>query len=356
MDSQQTTRTGEPLTIGWDEPKGVIGLSFKIFFLRLITLGIYHFWGKTRVRKVLWNAVHVNNQPLEYTGTGKELFLGFLATVFLVFLPLILVLVGAAILFGENNPMTIVVFLAVYIFFFYLIGVAIYKARRYRLSRTRWRGIRGTMTGSPWAFSWTYFWTALVVPLTLGWAYPWRQVKLYKALTDETRFGDRNFAFDGNSKPLMKAFAVLWLGGLVFYAALGGIGYYAAMQGPAAGPEIVFMVIPVVVIFVILFIIASAWYTATAANYMTSRTTFDNARFSLSATAGSLIGLILMNMLILIISFGIAMPVIQVRVVRYFISRLDTEGTVDFATITQAQDRMDRTGEGLAEAFDVDMF
>mgnify|MGYP001275833799 CR=1 FL=1 len=355
MDSHQTT-SGESVEIGWEEPKGVIGLSFKIFFLRLITLGIYHFWGKTRVRRVLWQAVRLNGQPFEYTGTGKELFLGFLIAVFLIFAPLILIIIGAALLLDQESPLFLVVMLLIYVFFFYLTGVAIYRARRYRLSRTRWRGIRGTMTGSPWAFAWTHFWTALMLPISLGWAFPWRRVKLNKLLTEQTRFGDRNFEFNGTTRPLYKPFAVLWIGAVVFYGAFGGIGAYVASQGGSGASWIALLIIPLVFLFIIAFLLVSIWYAVKEMNYFTACTRFDQTGFRLQATTGSLIGLALMNILILIISLGIAMPVIQVRVVRYFISRLDAVGSVDFAAIAQATDKMDKTGEGLAEAFDIDMF
>ena len=51
--------------------------------LRVLTLGIYHFWAKTEVRKRIWSAIRINDEPLTYTGRGMELFLGFLI-VFLV--------------------------------------------------------------------------------------------------------------------------------------------------------------------------------------------------------------------------------------------------------------------------------
>ena len=46
-----------------------------------------------------------------------------------------------------------------YLLFFLVVGNAMYRAQRYRLSRTEWRGIRGGLVGSPGAYGWTYFWT-----------------------------------------------------------------------------------------------------------------------------------------------------------------------------------------------------
>ncbi|RFA27198.1 hypothetical protein CAI21_15230 [Alkalilimnicola ehrlichii] len=45
--------------------------------LKVITLGIYHFWAVTRVRRYLWAQTSFDGERFEYTGTGRQLFLGF---------------------------------------------------------------------------------------------------------------------------------------------------------------------------------------------------------------------------------------------------------------------------------------
>ena len=42
--------------------------------LTIITLSIYRFWAKTRVRQYLWDQTSLDGDRLEYSGTGKELF------------------------------------------------------------------------------------------------------------------------------------------------------------------------------------------------------------------------------------------------------------------------------------------
>ena len=65
--------------ISWVHPPGgFLGLSVLNGLLRILTLGVYHFWGKTEVRQRMWSAVRIDNEPLEYRGTGGELFRGFL--------------------------------------------------------------------------------------------------------------------------------------------------------------------------------------------------------------------------------------------------------------------------------------
>jgi len=74
---------GEPLELSWHNAQGnILGLALFNFALRVATLGIYHFWGKTEVRKRIWAASRLQGEPLEYTGTGWELFLGFVIVFF----------------------------------------------------------------------------------------------------------------------------------------------------------------------------------------------------------------------------------------------------------------------------------
>ncbi len=62
--------TGNPVEIGT-----IVGVNFV---LNLVTLGFYRFWAKTRVRRYLWSRISLYGDRLEYTGLGKELFIGFL--------------------------------------------------------------------------------------------------------------------------------------------------------------------------------------------------------------------------------------------------------------------------------------
>ena len=50
--------------------------------LTLLTLGLYRFWAKTRLRRFLWVHATIDDDRLEYAGTGNELLLGFLIVLF----------------------------------------------------------------------------------------------------------------------------------------------------------------------------------------------------------------------------------------------------------------------------------
>ena len=98
---------GEPIDVTWrGSPWSLTGLSFLNFLLSVVTLGIYSFWGKTEVRKRIWSSVRLNGEPLVYTGTGKELFLGFLIIFGVFLLPAFAILVALQLMLGDAHPIS----------------------------------------------------------------------------------------------------------------------------------------------------------------------------------------------------------------------------------------------------------
>jgi uncharacterized membrane protein YjgN (DUF898 family) len=358
----------EPLALAWKQQSGLIGLSIVNFILRVLTLGIYHFWGKTEVRRRIWSAVRLNGEPLEYTGTGKELFIGFLVVLLCVFLPLLLAGGALVYVFGPQSRLLPAFQLLAYVVFFFLIGVAIHRALRYRLARTRWRGIRGRLEGSSLRFAWTYFWTALLIPFTLGWIMPWRATKLQSLLNNDMRFGNRPFRFMARSGPLYGRFAVAWMGTIVLVVAAGvgvALSMYllgvdpqpAAVAGPpSVDPKAVVAIVPVMVVSYLLFALIIAWYQAAVFNHFAAHTSYEGATFRGNLTAWSMIWLVISNLLIVSITFGLLAPAAQARAVRYMVERLSIDGAVPLAEITQRAEDPIRRGEGLAQVFDVDAF
>ena len=118
----------------------------------------------------------------------------------------------ASVIFQNQVWRWVVTTLATYVVIFLLTGIVVYRARRYRLTRTEWRGIRGGMSGSSSTFSWLWMWSGLLVPVTVGWILPWRANRLQAHLGGETTFGNRKFSHSGSSTPLYLPFAMLWIG------------------------------------------------------------------------------------------------------------------------------------------------
>ena len=352
--------------IGWVHPPGgFAGLSLLNGVLRILTLGVYHFWGKTEVRQRIWSAVRIDGEPLEYRGTGGELFRGFLIVFFLILLPMGLASFTSSLFLKPTGQGFFT--LAFWGLLLLLSGIGIHRARRYRLSRTRWRGIRGGLSGRSRGFAWTYLWTMLLVPVTLGWILPWRAVRLQKALFQETRFGDNAFTFTGVAGPLYKRFWLVWFSAFVLiiaasvaiFAIIGfsmpsSAGDTPAMPHLSAGK--IAAVVAIVLGALLIYAMIRAWYSSRMLNYFAAHTRLQGAGFTLRATAPTLVWLAASNYLIRIFSLGFLSAVTEARSMRYIVDRLSCDGAIALNRIAQNPDALLKRGEGLAEAFDVDAF
>src|SRR5215472_4442948 len=132
--------------------------------LELVTAGFYRFWLVTDIRRHLWSNTVIDGDAVEYTGRGRELLIGFLfamAILVPIYLAYFLVTVEAE-RFKEFASFPLILG-------FYAFGqFAIYRARRYRLTRTVWRGVRFRMDGSGWAYAWRAVPWGFFVFVTLG--------------------------------------------------------------------------------------------------------------------------------------------------------------------------------------------
>src|SRR5882724_10485578 len=160
----------------------------------VVTLGIYRFWLATDVRRFLWSHTEIAGDGLEYIGTARELLLGFLIAVALL-VPVNVMFFLAAFsrgLLGQVSGVLALVVLALFGQF------AVYRARRYRLTRTLYRGIRFHQTGSGWRYAvCALFWWAMIA-VTLGLAYPFAQASLERFKMRNTYYGDLQGHFVGS--------------------------------------------------------------------------------------------------------------------------------------------------------------
>jgi uncharacterized membrane protein YjgN (DUF898 family) len=201
-------------------------------------------------------------------------------------------------------------------------------------------------------------------------------LELQQRLIRDMRFGDASFGFKGRAGPLYPTYAVCWFATLIMlftliaFSAFGlwtlygaGLGEFLADMSEIGKQDqhslLVALMIAVVLGLVGYYLLGGiiwSFYQAREMRLFWSYTTIHNARFRLNATAGSLIRLWVGNLALLVFTLGIGIPFIAQRNARYICDRLTIDGTVDLEAIMQSQAPIDRRGEGLAEAFDIDVF
>lgn len=185
----------------------LLGLLVRGFLLQVVTLGIYRFWFITEVRRYYWAHSFVGPEDVTYTGRGMELLKGFLIAL------AILVPIQAAsffVLLGVPQA-EFVVSATVFVLYLLLGQFAVYAGRRYRLTRTSFRGLRLRMTGSAWAYAFRAFGLWLIVIATLGLALPWAATAMERLKMRATWYGDAQGDFVGTAGDLFRRGILIWL-------------------------------------------------------------------------------------------------------------------------------------------------
>lgn len=293
---------------------GRAGPIFRIWLVNLllsiITLGIYSFWGKTRIRHYIIGSFALQGDRFEYTGTGKELFLGFLTA-----FPILLLLYLPSVIWEpEQHPLVNLMFIP----FVYLIFVAIYAALRYRFSRTTWRGVRGRLTGSAFAYGGRRLLWSVINLITLGITIPVADIALYRYIITHSHFGSAGAVYDGKAAPLMNIHLLTLI-----------------------------LMLPS-------FTISRFWYKAALIRHQYNHTTIDNLRLCATHSGGGLCTLTLTNMLLYICTLGLAKALIIQRTMRYYGEHIFVLSDINTAHIRQSEEELGRLGEGLDGAFGLD--
>ncbi|MFL6795967.1 MAG: DUF898 family protein [Xanthobacteraceae bacterium] len=196
--------------------------------LLMFTLGIYRFWLTTDVRRYLWANTEVAGESLEYTGTPAELLLGFLIAI-AILAPLnvgFFLFTFSAGTIGQITGLLSPVLLL-------LLGqYAIYRARRYRLTHTIYRGVRFHQSGSAWRYAICAGWWWSLTIITLGLAYPFARASLERFKMRNTFFGNLPGRFEGTGGQLLGRGILLWLLAVVpvvlgIFATLGAVDWDA---------------------------------------------------------------------------------------------------------------------------------
>ena len=302
----------------------LLGIFLVNALLTVLSMGIYSFWARTRLRQFYYGATELDGDRFAYHGTGGELLVGallsgcVLAFVAMVF-GLLMVATGAAGASGGPGSAQFLVIFGYMLTLVTLVAIAINGARRYRLSRSSWRGIRFTFRGRWQDYLQLMLTGNLLSVVTLGFYGPFYRNKSRAFLANHSQFGSLPFGYDGDGKDLF----VQYLKALLLTIPTLGLCW--------------------------------VWYVAFRQRYFWSHTTLGPVRFRSTMTGGRLLGLSLTNVLLALLTLGIGIPWAVTRTMRYSFDTLALEGDIDWKGVEQQAQLASATGEGLAQGLDVDI-
>jgi uncharacterized membrane protein YjgN (DUF898 family) len=293
----------------------LFGIHVVNVLFTVLTLGVYYFWGKTRIRRYLFGESAFERDRFAYHGTPQELLLGF-AKAFVVFFVPIVVLTVVRDVLDVGPTIKGAAALSISVLFLMFLPVAMVGARRYRLSRTSWRGIRFSFRGPAFEFVKIFVKGTFLTGLTFGLYYPFFVTRRQAFMIGHSYFGNERFDFDGRGRELFGPFLLSIL-----------------LTLPTLG-------------------LCWVWFLARKRRFFWDHTTFGAARFGSAVTGGALLGLWAVNAILLVCTIGLAWPWVRVRNIDFAFRYLALDGPLDLDRIRQQAQQASATGEGLAGFLD----
>jgi uncharacterized membrane protein YjgN (DUF898 family) len=300
---------------------GTGGTLFGIYvvnvLLTIVTFGIYRFWGRVKVRRFMMSQTSFEGDRLAYHGSGRELLNGCFKAGLLFGIPLaaLQTVDGLA---GDRMIHAVIRFLSSVVVLIF-IPMAMVGARRYRLSRTSWRGIRFSFRGRAKDFIRIFTRGSLLSTLTLSLYYPFFQVRKQHFMVSHSYFGRRPFRFEGRGRDLFGTYVVT----LLLLLPTLGLSWF--------------------------------WFSAKKTRYCWEHTFFETARFRCSLAGRQLMTFTLTNWLFLVVTLGLAWPWVLVRNTRFVFSYLSIDGPLDVDGIVQEPQVATATGDALSSILGTDV-
>ena len=364
--------------------------------LTIVTLGIYRFWATTRERQYLWGQTDFIDERLEWTGSGLELFIGFIMAVVLILIPFFLIQFAtqALVLRGYTSWAGLLT-LAMFGFLMYMIGIARFRALRYRLSRTYWHGIRGGSNDQGFGYGWSYIWKTIVGYLALGLLVPWSMMELWNERWNKMSFGPHKIDATANFGDTFKRYLLFYLAPIIFIIVAVVIGIMVGATGSVGGAAVI-GVLSIFIFYGVLGAVALAFYAKffrVAVEGMSlhkldfafpARTKDwfmlflgDTGLYLLAALPVALIlsvtgllnsfefpqpgestaafesSIVIIIVALSVLPFAMIGPFIRYRHWKFFVTHMEAFGEVNLDELTQSDTVVAKHGEGLLDAFDV---
>lgn len=284
--------------------------------LCILTLSLYYPWAKEKSLKYLYNKSTFEGTPFLFTGTGKEMFKGYIRA-----LAILVALYGVT-AFLMLNDMIGLALLIMYGGILALLPLAIHGSYRYRMAKTSWSSIRFGYTGDRGELVAKFFKGMFLTIITFGIYGAWFAMDLRRYIVSNIKIGNARFVYTGSGSD---------------YFSLNLKGYFLTV--------------------LTLGIYAFWWQKEQFeffVNNLRAEQESDAVFFQSKATGGGFAGLMIVNFLILVFTLGLGFPFVVIRNLEFVMKNIQINGYYSFESLQQAQgDYSDATGEDMADMLDI---
>lgn len=295
-------------------------LMLKNLFLTVITLGIYMPWARTNNRKFFWSNTSFKDDRFSYTGTGEELFKGFVKLFAIIFCGVIVVQIILAFFPAKAQVLSGLLMLPIYIYIFSLAG---YSGLKYRALRTLWRQIRFDVFRTKELtreFLYLYIKGSIFSGLTFGLYLPYFTMAKNDFLINKASYGNGvKFSFDGVGSD---------------YFSICIKGFFLS---------------------VITFGIYTPWYFIARMKYRLNHTHVDKATFDIEVPGSDFFIYSVVGYIFTTMTLGLASPWVINRIFKLFIDNISLNGALDLTSATLVEQSESAFGDDVATSYDIDL-
>ena len=297
----------------------LFGIIIVNWLLSVLTLGFYYPWAKAKQLKYLYGSTSLNADRFAFTGTGKEMFKGFIKAI------LIFVVIYGATFFCIQIGKPFVGILILYAGILALLPFAIHGSYKYRMSRTTWRNIRFGYKGNRKEFVLLFFKGLLFTILTFGIYGAWFAISIRKYIGKNIGLGSLKFNYEANGLDYflmnLKGYllTIFTLGIYMFWWQKNMFNFYINNLSGSKGED-------------------------------------EKIEFNSTATGGGIAKLMIVNLLIVIVTLGFGAAWAITRTMNYFLNNIQISGNVNLDSLDQTEaNYTDATSEDISDFLDLEI-
>jgi uncharacterized membrane protein YjgN (DUF898 family) len=309
---------------------GTAGEYFKIWIVNLclsvVTLGIYSAWAKVRRKRYFYGSTLLEGSAFEYVGNPVAILKG----------RIIVVVAFAA--YSLSQQIHFAIALAIMLVILVMLPWVIQRALQFNARNSTHRNVRFGFHGTKMDIFGVLLIGGLLVPITLGLAYPFYFAMKRRIFVENSAYGAERFTF----------------------SATAGDYYIAAMKVSLAGlgcliGSIVTFGIGLLPFYLLLRAYAEATFARLAWRNTMLAAQFGAIRFDCQWTAGGLFGLYFLNALGVLFTLGLLIPWAAVRTARYKLERITLQSDAGLSGfLAAAQDNVGAVGDEAGELLGFD--
>ena len=379
---------------------------FKIWIvnilLTIVTVGLYYPWAKVRNRRYFHANTRFEDRSFEYHATGKQLFFGYLIAMALF------------IAFAVAQQISPIASGVGFVIFILALPWIIWRSLKFNLRMTSFSNVRFSFEGGlgnayinfmvlPVIFFLVLYgipiaaavimpavatdgvstslglligFCLVVIPVVAFLLFAYIKMRNSHYSINNCRYGQGQFSTRVETgifaKIALKTFGIAILSMIVLALILGavvtatiGVSGALTIQQGMSDPEqmghvmssAIFIILPLYIGFIAIGLFVQAYSYTRQRTYLLENSSLDgHITFASTLTARSLTWTMLSNFLLVIFTFGLAMPWASVRMARVIVENTHLHSEKGFDQyFTEKQEEQSSLGEQIGDAFDVDM-